>query len=368
MGRRRPASRSARPQGAHELVSAAWRSAPTASASSPRQWRQDGAGVGRRDRPADRLSRSRATRTRCTSVAFSPDGKRIVSGSLRTRRCRCGTPTPASRSARPQGAHGRGVRAWRSAPTASASSPAADDKTVRVWDADTGQQIGSPSRGTRDACHSVAFSPDGKRIVSGSRGQDGAGVGRRDRPADRRSRSRGTRTRCRAWRSAPTASASSPASWDKTVRVWDADTGKQIGDRSRGTRTCVAAWRSAPTASASSPAVWTRRCGCGTPTPASRSASRSRGTPTGVCSVAFSPDGKRIVSGSDDKTVRVWDADTGQRSAIRSPATRTRCPAWRSAPTAHRIVSGSDDKTVRVWDADTGQPIGDPLTGHTDAV
>jgi WD40 repeat protein len=30
--------------------------------------------------------------------------------------------------------------------------------------------------------------------------------------------------------------------------------------------------------------------------------------------------------------------------------------------------SGSDDGTVRLWDATTGQPIGQPLTGHTDKV
>ena len=58
------------------------------------------------------------------SVAFSPDGKRIVSGS--------------------------------------------DDKTVRLWDADTGQPIGAPLTGHTDAVSSVAFSPDGTRIVSGS--------------------------------------------------------------------------------------------------------------------------------------------------------------------------------------------------------
>jgi hypothetical protein len=58
------------------------------------------------------------------SVAFSPDGKRIVSGSA--------------------------------------------DQMLRLWDAQTGKPIGEPLQGHQDRVYSVAFSPDGKRIVSGS--------------------------------------------------------------------------------------------------------------------------------------------------------------------------------------------------------
>ena len=55
------------------------------------------------------------------SVAFSPDGTRIVSGS--------------------------------------------DDNTIRLWDAATHQAIGTPLTGHERSVRSVTFSPDGKLIV-----------------------------------------------------------------------------------------------------------------------------------------------------------------------------------------------------------
>jgi WD40 repeat protein len=99
------------------------------------------------------------------------------------------------------------------------------DKTILVWDADTGKALGAPLRGHTDTVASVAISPDGTHIVSGS--------------------------------------------FDKTIWVWDAETGKALG-----------------------PSL--------------------QGHTDAVVSVAFSPDGTRIVSSSDDQTIRVWDAEIGK--------------------------------------------------------
>ena len=91
-------------------------------------------------------------------------------------------------------------------------------------------------------------------------------------------------------------------------------------------------------------------------------------TPDQNRGVAFSPDGHRLASGSHDKTMRLWDADTGQ--PIGAPLTGHTDVVYDVAfsPDGHRLASASRDRTVRLWNADTGQPIGAPLTGHTAAV
>ena len=54
--------------------------------------------------------------------------------------------------------------------------------TVKVWDAETGQEL-LTFKGHTGQCHSVAFSPDGKRLASAYVGRtDGEGVGCPDRP------------------------------------------------------------------------------------------------------------------------------------------------------------------------------------------
>src|SRR5258706_406445 len=111
------------------------------------------------------------------SVASSPDGRHIISGS--------------------------------------------DDHTIRIWDAKTGAAVGDPLKGHTHSVRSVAYSPDGRHIISGSD--------------------------------------------DHTIRIWDAKTGTAVGDPLKGHT-------------------------------------------HSVLSIAYSSDGQHIVSGSYDNTTRVWDA------------------------------------------------------------
>ncbi|MFN6482485.1 AAA-like domain-containing protein [Nostoc sp. DedQUE02] len=108
------------------------------------------------------------------SVVFSPDGKTLASASL--------------------------------------------DKTIKLWNRDTGKEITTLS-GYNDLVMSVVFSPDGKTLAS--------------------------------------------ASWDKTIKLWNRDTGKEI--------------------------------------------TTLRGHSDSVISVVFSPDGKTLASASLGETIKLWN-------------------------------------------------------------
>jgi WD40 repeat protein len=84
----------------------------------------------------------------------------------------------------------------------------------------------------------------------------------------------------------------------------------------------------------------------------------------GVQTIALSPDGKKVASGSLDGTVKLWNIDTG-----RVIKTWTGHTSWVGSvswsPDGGRVVSGSFDETFRVWNVESGKTILGPIkAGH----
>jgi WD40 repeat protein len=207
-----------------------------------------------------------------TCVAVSPDGRRVVSAS-KDKTLRLWDGKTGESIGDPLEAHSDWVTSADFSPDGKRFVSGALDGTLHYWDAETGEAIGPPTRWKEDALTvsimSVAFSPDGHRIVLSGFDLELEWGALRLWNADT---GKETGAPMREHKNPVTSAAFSPSglhlvsgSLDKTVRLWDATTGEPIGGPLSGHEGAV-------------------------------------------MSVAFSPDSARFVSGSHDNTLRLWPA------------------------------------------------------------
>ncbi|KAH8591892.1 quinon protein alcohol dehydrogenase-like superfamily [Bisporella sp. PMI_857] len=291
-----------------------------------------------------------------TSVAFSPDGKQVVSGSD-DQTVRLWDAATGALQQTLEG-HSERVTSVAFSPDGKQVVSGSDDKTVRLWDAATGalQQM---LEGHSERVTSVAFSPDGKQVVSGSDDQTvrlwDAATGALQQTLEGHSRD-------------VTSVAFSPdgkqvvsGSYDQTVRLWDAATGalqQTLEGHSNWVRSVAFSPDGKQVVSGSDDQtvrLWDAATGALQQT--------LEGHSRDVTSVAFSPDGKQVVSGSHDQTVRLWDAATGALQQTLEGHSRD-VTSVAFSPDGKQVVSGSHDKTVRLWDAATGA-LQQTLEGHS---
>ncbi|MHC5716896.1 MAG: WD40 repeat domain-containing protein [Nostoc sp.] len=73
-----------------------------------------------------------------------------------------------------------------------------------------------------------------------------------------------------------------------------------------------------------------------------------------VLSIALSPDGQTLATGSDRTTVKFWDLASGECINI-LPDYNSHVWAVAFSPDGKTLVTGSEDKTVKIWDVLTGK-------------
>ena len=298
-----------------------------------------------------------------SSVACSPDGTRIVSGSwdgtIRVWDMSTGEEIHCLRG------HELGVDSVAYSPDGTRIvSGGGNDSTVRVWDASTGEEL-CCLRGHKGCVSSVAYSPDGTRIISGGSKMvsvwDASTEELSGCPREHQDSVRGI-----AYSPDGTKIVSWASSKNNTIRVWDVAKGEEVFCL-RGHEKAVASVTYSPDGRRIASGDSLGGCSGAHTVRAWDAASGAelgvlRGHEGTVGSVTYSPDGRRIASGSDDKTVRVWDAESGAELAVLCGH-----EGWVKSvtysPDGRRIASGSYDETVRVWDAESGADLA-VLRGH----
>lgn len=193
------------------------------------------------------------------------------------------------------------------------------DKTIKLWNLKTGEQIYNLT-GHTETVHSLAFSGDGELLASGS--------------------------------------------WDKTIALWYWQNGmfvRSLSGHSDPIYTIAFSRNGQILASGS----WDRTIKIWLPLTGEELFTLTGHTDV-IYSLAFSPDGQFLASASGDATIKIWHLETGQELfTLQGHKQAVYCLAW--SRNGQILASGSWDKTIELWQPKTGRSIA-TLNGHLDSV
>jgi len=290
------------------------------------------------------------------SVAFSPDGKQVISGS-RDRIIKMWDIASGS-MIRTFSGHTDDVTSVTFSPDGKQIlSAGLRDNTLKLWDAATGRTIRTFSGHTL-AVESVVFSPDGNQVLSGSWDET---IKLWDVASGRVIRTfSGHTERVYSVAFSPDGMQVLSGSSDNTIKLWDTSSGRVIKTFSSGYSTVNSVAFSPDgkqilSGSGKTVKLWDIASG--------QEIKTFSGYSEIVTSVAFSPDGTQALSGSWDKSVKLWDIASGRvirtfsgySSSVRSVA---------FSPDGKQAIYGSDGKTIKLWDVVNGREIR-TFSGHT---
>ncbi|EPS35679.1 hypothetical protein H072_10928 [Dactylellina haptotyla CBS 200.50] len=247
-------------------------------------------------------------------VAFSPDGKQIVSAYQGTLKLWDIMTGELLKTFEDDSTYTEAVTFSLNGKQIASGS----DQSVKVWDTLTGT-LKYTFRGHSDLVITVAFSPDGQQIAS--------------------------------------------RSWDGTIKLWDVRISEDKGSVIPSKGTVILACSPDGKKFASGWIGCTFKLWDGTTGKLQR---EFVGHSDRVISLAFSPDNNQMISGSDDKTMRLWDATTGKtQTTFTGHSASVLCVAF--SPNSDQVISGSGDNTIKLWNARNGK-LERTFAGHSDRV